>query len=168
MEGIARVDAQPRRRSKDEEFTDAVAPHYAALVRRLTLVVGDLHGGQDVAQETYLRAYRAWSRFDGRDVRGWLYTIGLRLAFNERDRRRRWAGILGPRPTTELWVDAHDPQLTAALATLSRPQRAALLLNAVDGYTQAEIASLLGVAPGTVASWISRAKSAMRKALSDD
>ena len=56
MEGIARVDAQPRNRTNDEEFTDAVAPHYAALVRRLTLVVGDLHGGQDLAQETYLRA----------------------------------------------------------------------------------------------------------------
>ena len=167
MEGSARVDAQPRRRTKDEDFTDAVAPHYAALVRRLTLVVGDLHGGQDLAQETYLRAYRAWSRFDGRDVRAWLYTIGLRLAFNERDRRRRWAGVLGPRPTAEPWVDAYDPQLTHAMAALGRERRAALLLNAVDGYTQAEIATMLGVPPGTVASWISRAKAAMREALTD-
>jgi RNA polymerase sigma-70 factor (ECF subfamily) len=85
MEGFAHVDAQPRERTKDERFTDAVEPHYAGLVRRLTVVVGDLHAGQDLAQETYLRAYRAWDRFDGRDIRGWLYTIGLRLAFNERD-----------------------------------------------------------------------------------
>jgi RNA polymerase sigma-70 factor (ECF subfamily) len=167
MEGIAFVDAQPRERTNDEHFTDAVAPHYAALVRRLTLVVGDLHGGEDLAQETYLRAYRAWSRFDGRDVRAWLYTIGLRLAFNERDRRRRWAGVLGPRPATEPWVDAHDPQVTDALARLDRQQRAALLLNAVDGYTQSEIAQMLGVPSGTVASWISRAKAAMREALKD-
>ena len=168
MEGIAFVDAQPRERTRDEAFTDAVAPHYAALVRRLTLVVGDLHGGQDLAQETYLRAYRAWSRFDGRDVRAWLYTIGLRLAFNERDRRRRWAGIIGPRPATEPWIDAYDSQLTVAMAGLGRHQRAALLLNAVDGYTQAEIAAMLGVPPGTVASWISRAKVQLREVLTDE
>jgi RNA polymerase sigma-70 factor (ECF subfamily) len=166
MEGIARVDAQPRQRTKEEEFTDAVAPHYAALVRRLTVVVGDLHAGQDLAQETYLRAFRAWSRFDGRDVRGWLYTIGLRLAFNELDRRRRWAGILGPRPTREPWSDAYDPQVTHAMASLNREQRASLLLNAVDGYTQSEIASMLGVAPGTVASWIARGKARLREELS--
>jgi RNA polymerase sigma-70 factor (ECF subfamily) len=131
-------------------------------------VVGDLNAGEDLAQETYLRAYRAWSRFDGRDVRGWLYTIGLRLAFNERDRRRRWAGVIGPRPAREPWTDAYDPQLTHALAALNRHQRAALMFNAVDGYTQAEIASMLGVPPGTVASWLSRAKAALREELTDD
>jgi RNA polymerase sigma-70 factor (ECF subfamily) len=159
MEGIACVDAQPRQRTSEEGFTDAVAPHYAALVRRLTVVVGDLHAGEDLAQETYLRAFRAWSRFDGRDVRGWLYTIGLRLAFNERDRRRRWAGVFGSRPTLDPWTDAYDSKLTHALEALNRQQRAALMLN---GYTQAEIATMLGVPPGTVASWLSRAKATLR------
>jgi RNA polymerase sigma-70 factor (ECF subfamily) len=168
MEGIAFVDAQPRDRTVDEGFTDAVAAHYAALVRRLTLVVGDRAGGEDLAQETYLRAFRAWERFDGRDVRAWLYTIGLRLAFNERDRRRRWAGLLrGPHPR-DPWVDRHDLGLTDALRALSRPQRAALLMNAVDGYSQAEIASILGVPSGTVASWLSRAKAHVREALRDE
>jgi RNA polymerase sigma-70 factor (ECF subfamily) len=168
MEGIACVDAQSRRRTADDAFTEAVAPHYAALVRRLTVVLGDFHAGEDLAQEAYLRAFRAWSRFDGRDVRGWLYTIGLRLAFNEPDRRRRWAGLFGPRPTVDPWTDAHDSQLTHAMAALNRKQRAALMLNAVDGYTQAEIAVMLGVPPGTVASWLSRAKATLRQALTDD
>jgi RNA polymerase sigma-70 factor (ECF subfamily) len=167
MEGFARVDAQPRQRTKEDEFTDAVEPHYAGLVRRLTVVVGDLHAGQDLAQETYLRAFRAWERFDGRDVRGWLYTIGLRLAFNERDRRRRWAGVLGPRAVAEPWTDARDPGLSDALSSLNRQQRAALMLNAVDGYTQAEIAEMLSVPPGTVASWLSRAKAQLRQELTN-
>jgi RNA polymerase sigma-70 factor (ECF subfamily) len=134
----------------------------------LTVVVRDLHAGQDLAQETYLRAYRAWDRFDGRDVRGWIYTIGLRLAFNERDRRRRWAGVLGPRPALEPWTDSYDPQLTHAMSALNRQQRAALMLNAVDGYTQAEIATMLHVRPGTVASWLSRAKAQLREELAND
>jgi DNA-directed RNA polymerase specialized sigma24 family protein len=43
-----------------------------------------------------------------------------------------------------------------------------LLLTVVDGYTQAEAAAMLGVAAGTVASWVSRSKAHLRKALTDD
>lgn len=168
MEGIACVDAQPRNRMRTSAFTDAVAPHYAGLVRRLTVVVGEHEAALDLAQEAYLRAFRAWDRFDGRDVRAWLHTIGLRLAFNERDRRRRLAMILGSRRPTERWVDAYDSGLTEALRSLNRQQRAVLLLNAVDGYTQSEIALMLGVPAGTVASWIARSKARLREVLTDD
>jgi DNA-directed RNA polymerase specialized sigma24 family protein len=41
------------------------------------------------------------------------------------------------------------------------------MLTVVDGYTQAQVALMLEVAPGTVASWISRAKAHMREAMSD-
>jgi DNA-directed RNA polymerase specialized sigma24 family protein len=67
MEGITLVDAQPKARA--DEFTQAVAPHYPGLVRRLTVVVADRQSGLDLAQEAYLRAFRSWDRFDGRDVR---------------------------------------------------------------------------------------------------
>ena len=167
MEGIAYVDAAGRARSDD--FTAAVAPHYPGLVRRLTVVVGgDLETGKDLAQEAYMRAYRAWDRFDGTDARGWLHTIGLRLAFNERDRRIRWGRLIGRGGAEPTWVAPEDRGLHAALRGLRREHRAALLLNAVDGYTQAEIAAMLEVAPGTVASWLSRAKVQMRKAMIDD
>ena len=65
------------------------------------------------------------------------------------------------------WVVPEDRGLHEALGGLRREHRAALLLNVVDGYTQAEIAGMLGVAPGTVASWLSRAKAQLREALTD-
>ena len=166
MEGIAFVDTQPQARADD--FAEAVAPHYAGLVRRLTVVVADREAGRDLAQEAYLRAFRAWEGFDGRDVRAWLHTIGLRLAFNERGRRLRFGVLFGRRTEQEPWVDPHDPELGEALQGLRREHRAALLLNVVDGYTQAEIAVMLAVPPGTVASWVSRAKTQLREALTDD
>ena len=166
MEGIGRLDAQPRTRAED--FTEAVAPHYAGLVRRLTVVVADGESGRDLAQEAYLRAFRAWDGFDGRDVRAWLHTIGLRLAFNERGRRLRFATLFGRRTEQEPWVDPQDHELSEALQGLRLEHRAALLLNAVDGYTQAEIAVILGAPAGTVASWLSRAKAQLREALTDD
>lgn len=165
MERTITLNAQPRTHAKD--FADAVGQHYAGLVRRLTIVVADPEAGRDLAQDAYLRAFQAWDRFDGQDARAWLHTIGLRLAFNERRRRGRSTALFGQRTEQEPWVDAVDPVLGDALRDLRPERRAALLLNAVDGYTQEEIAGMLGVPAGTVASWLSRTKAHLRKALTD-
>lgn len=151
------------------EFEQVLGDLYPALVRRLTLVVGDAEEARDLAQTTYLKAYESWSRFDGRDPRAWLYTIGLRLAFKERRRRSRWRSVFSASDGDAdgvdggvTWDPAEASGLWDALRTLRREERAALLLNAADGYTQAEIAGMLGVPSGTVASWISRAKGRVR------
>ena len=145
-------------------FETAVRPHYASLVRRLVLVLGDENDAQDVAQDAYLKAFRSWARFDGVDVRAWLYTIGLRLAFNQLRRRHRWLAALQrvePRP----WRDPSDPDLWAAIRGLDARTRSALLLSVVDGYTHAEIARMLSVPEGTVSSWISRGRATLRNEL---
>ena len=145
-------------------FATATWPLYPFLVRRLVLVLGNVPDAEDVAQETYLRAYRAWHTFDGRDVRAWLYTIALRLAFNELRGRRRWSRLLG-RGEPSAWNDLVDPDLLVALRALDARTRTALLLSAVDGYRQREIAEMMGVPEGTVASWISRGRAQMREHL---
>ncbi len=165
---LAAVVAGPRRaaaaRPDQDAFEAAVRPHYANLVRRLVVVLGDEDDAQDVAQDAYLRAFRSWDRFDGTDVRAWLYTIALRLAFNQLRRHRRWlAAIRRVEPKT--WRDPSDPDLWAALGRLDARTRTALLLNVVDGYTQREIGTMLGVPEGTVASWLSRGRSALRREL---
>jgi RNA polymerase sigma-70 factor (ECF subfamily) len=154
-------------RDDPDAFEAAVRPHYAPLVRRLVLVLGDPHDAEDVAQDAYLSAFRSWDRFDGGDVRAWLYTIGLRLAFNHKRGRRRWLAAIGqvePKP----WSDPTDPDLWAALAALDRSTRSALLLNVLDGYTQHEIARMLSVPEGTVASWISRGRATLRRELAPE
>ena len=149
------------------DFEAAVRPHYASLIRRLVLVLGDERDAEDVAQDAYLKAFRSWDRFDGADVRAWLYTIALRLAFNQLRGRRRWLAAIG-RIEHRPWTDPADPDLAAALAALEPRTRAALLLNVVDGYTQAEIATMLGAPVGTVASWISRGRTTLRRQLDPD
>ena len=144
-----------------DAFEVAVRPHWSSLVRRLVVVLGDQGAAEDIAQDAYLQAFRSWSRFDGSDVRAWIYTIALRLAFNERRRQRRWLAAVRrvePRP----WASPSDPDLWAALGRLDLRTRAALLLNAVDGYTLREIGSMLSVPEGTVASWLSRGRASLR------
>jgi len=147
-----------------EAFASTVGPIYPDLVRRLVLVLGDAEEARDVAQDAALQAWRAWERFDGANPRGWLYTIGLRLAFNRLRSRRRWIQAirrLEPRP----WDGGSDPDLWQALRALDPRVRAAVLLQVVDGYTQAEVASMLGVPRGTVASWWARARVSLRRQL---
>jgi RNA polymerase sigma-70 factor (ECF subfamily) len=154
-------------RDDRDVFEDAVRPHFAALTRRLVLVLGDEDEAQDVAQDAYLSAFRSWRRFDGSDVRAWLYTIALRLAFNRLRRRRRWLAAL-QRIEPRVWSDSSDPDLWSALRRLDPRTRTALLLNVLDGYTQAEIGRMLGVPEGTVASWLSRGRASLRRDLDPD
>lgn len=151
------------------DFVEMVDPHYAGLVQRLTLVLHDAEDARDVAQESYLRAWRAWDRFEGNDARGWLHTIGLRMAFNSARGRRRRKAMLPYAAAQQgpTWVPGERLDLWAALGELRPAERAALLLNVIDGYTQAEIAAMLETPPGTVATWIAAAKRRTRAALLD-
>ncbi len=100
-------------------------------------------------------------------MRAWLYTIALRLAFNHLRGHRRWLAVL-QRVEQRPWTDPSDPDLWAAIHRLEPRTRAALLLNVLDGYTQAEIAQMLSAPEGTVASWISRGRGSLRRELGRD
>jgi RNA polymerase sigma-70 factor (ECF subfamily) len=143
------------------DFERILWPLYQPLVRRLVLVLGQEADAEDVAQEALMRAWSAWSTFDGKDARAWLYTIALRLAFNRLRSRRRWLRRVASGEGSS-WNDSIDPDLLEALTALEPRMRSALLLNAIDGYTQREIALMLDVPEGTVASWIFRARRTVR------
>lgn len=148
------------------DLETAVRRHEAWLVGRLTLVVGDREEARDLAQQTFLRAAEHWPIGSDEGVARWLSVVGVRLALNERRRRRRW-GFLPVRETDATWALETDPDLWGALATLDRRTRAALVLTVVAGYSQDEAADALGVPRGTLASWLSRARPALRAALEE-
>ena len=132
------------------ELAAVVSEHRSWLVRRLALVVGDATEAEDLAQQTLLRTMEHWPLRVGSDVRAWLAVVGLRLALDETDQE---------------WGMTTDPDLWTALADLDRRTRAALVLTALDGYSQDEVAEMLGVPRGTVASWLSRGKARLRDVL---
>jgi RNA polymerase sigma-70 factor (ECF subfamily) len=150
------------------DFASSVDRHYPGLVQRLTLVLHDAEEAKDVAQEAYLKAFKAWPRFDGTDARAWLHTIGLRLAFDRLRRRRLWSRFVASHSPDVGWVLPERLDLWQALGDLRPQVRAAILLNVVDGYTQTEIARMLDAPAGTVASWIASGKARLREALSDE
>ena len=147
-----------------ETLEDAFRAHRPWLVRRLALVVRDLDEAEDLAQQAFVRAAEHWPFPPEQDVARWLAVVGLRLAIDERRRRKRW-GFLPIRDSDESWAMNVDPDLWGALETLDRRTRVAIVLTILDGYTQEEVGTILDVPRGTVASWISRGRERLRRAL---
>ena len=160
----SRVGAERGRIDAGDGLGAVASEHRGWLVRRLALVVGDVTEAEDLAQQVMLRATERWPLPPGSNVQGWLAVVGVRLAIDERRRRRRW-GFLPIRETDQQWAMAIDPDLWRAMASLDRRTRAALVLTVLDGYTQDEVAEMLGVPRGTVASWLSRGKAHLRSVL---
>ena len=148
------------------DFDAELVAAYPALARRLTVILRDSEEAQDVAQSAFTRALERRHQFRGNQVRPWLYTIGIRLALNELRRRGRLVDLSEANEPT--WAMTSEPDLWLALGQLHPPQRAALVLSTLDGYTHAEIGDVLGVPEGTVSSWLSRSKDRLRTILGED
>jgi RNA polymerase sigma-70 factor (ECF subfamily) len=139
-------------------------------VWRLCASLGDREEADDLAQETYLRAFRALPRFAGRSsARTWLLAIARRVcADHVRDRRRRPridpAAAVGGRPAGTPDV-GEGVTLRALLAQLEPDRREAFVLTQVVGLAYAEAAVVCGCPVGTIRSRVARAREQLVTAL---
>lgn len=154
------------RSNASRSLDDVVRTERSWLVRRIALVVRDVDTAEDLAQESLARLARAWPIPEPTGVRRWLATVGVRLAIDERRRRRRW-GFFSVREQDASWAMTTDPDLWRALGDLDARTRAALVLTVLDGFSQDEAAALLGVPRGTLSSWLSRARDRLRPILEE-
>lgn len=146
-------------------------------LRAMLVPVGRGAMVEDLAQETFLRAFRALPRFrgDGRASLGtWLVTIATRVALNELRRRPPRIEQLDTvaESVREPCHDSADRHASAdaierAVAGLSPAYRGAFLLRELHGLDYAEIATVLQIDVGTVKSRLSRARVRLRAALSE-
>jgi RNA polymerase sigma factor (sigma-70 family) len=145
------------------------------------LIAGDAHEAEDIAQEAFIKAYAALARFH-RDApfRPWLLQIVANEARNRRraagrraqlavraTERERIAGSGGAASSPETAALAHERQqgLLAALDTLRDDDRRAIAYRYFLDLSEAEMASALGCARGTVKSRLSRALARLREQL---
>lgn len=143
-----------------DAFGQLVHTYQEPLWRFLWHLTGDRVLAEDLAQETFLRAFdRIGSfRFESR-FSTWLYRIGRNTAIDamrRRDRRRDLPRRISPRddePGPELGLE-----MSEALATLSEKLRETLLLVEITGLTCQEAGMVLGVPEGTVKSRLYHAR----------
>jgi RNA polymerase sigma-70 factor (ECF subfamily) len=163
------MSAHGRDRERAQEFERVALGHLNELVRVAARACGSRETGEDMVQETYMRAWKYWDRFEpGTNCRAWLYKI----LFNVIRRRR---GGASPETVSLEALEGGTvlpfhppPSLTAAAVgeafdKLPTDYRAALLLVAIEGFSYKETAEILDVPIGTVMSRLHRGREALRR-----
>lgn len=163
-----------------QAMAQLIQRHGPGLRRFLAGMLATPHEAEDLAQETFLRVWAAAGRYDPDKAAPttWIYRIALRLAI-DRNRRTGFRRFLGleaapepedDRPGVEADLAGRErlAQARAALATLPERQRHALLLRAVAGMTNAEIAATLGTSAGAVEQLLVRARTGLRTLMGDE
>ncbi|GIF51820.1 RNA polymerase sigma-70 factor (ECF subfamily) [Asanoa ferruginea] len=170
------------------EFAAVAEPLRRELTAHCYRMLGSADEAQDVVQDTYLRAWRGWGRFEGRSsVRVWLYRIATNAcltALGQRARRPLPSGLGAPADDADTpsvldpevpWLQPlpDDPAdtvvgretlrlaLVASLQLLPPRQRAVLLLREVLEFSAAEVASLLDTSVPAVKSSLQRARATL-------
>ena len=151
-----------------------------ALVSRLLRGQADAGLVEDIAQETFLRVFRALPKFDRHGparLSTWILTIASHRAIDELRRRRLDTRPFDPSsfdvPAANERADSTAERrmlarlLSDAIDSLSPEYRAAFVLREYHGLEYAEIAETLGIDLGTVKSRLSRARTRLRQALSE-
>src|SRR3954470_28857 len=156
----------------EREFRAMVEPYRRALEVHCYRMLGSVHDAEDVVQETFLRAWSALDRFEGRSsTHTWLYRIATNACLDELDRRpRRPQPVVDPYPDVRVPADegpgarylqreGMEVAFLTAIQRLPGRQRAVLILRDVLGWSADETASLLETTSTAVNSALQRARS---------
>jgi RNA polymerase sigma-70 factor (ECF subfamily) len=149
-------------------FAEFYRSNYRGVVAQLYAYTGDLTEAQESAQEAFIRAWTRWQKVAEYDEpRAWVCRVAYRVAVSRWRRARTaaasWRRHGPPNPGPE--PDGVSADLVAALRQLPEAQRRALVLHYLGGFSVAEIASLDGVASGTVRSRLSRGRDALAEVM---
>ncbi len=169
-------------------FAEQAMEHMPSLFAAAMRMTRNKADAEDLVQETYLKAYRAFGGFqEGTNLRAWLYRILTNTFINiyrAKKRRpdesnledvedlylyRRLGGLEGAqagRSAEDEVLDSFtEGEVKGALEALPEQFRMAVLLADVEGFQYKEIAEILDIPIGTVMSRLHRGRRALQKSL---
>ena len=161
-----------RSRNGDLEAFGTLIRTHQRMIHSLTYrMTGSLADAEDLAQETFIQAYRQLDQFRGEASFGsWLYRVAVNRCLNQRqrdDRQRRvyerWGEEQSPAAAPDRRLADHVQE---ALLQLSPKQRAAVVLTVYEGLNHAEAARRLGCSETTVSWRVFTARAKLKRLLS--
>lgn len=164
---------EPRELVDNAQFEAIYTVYRARIYRTIRGIVLDAEIAEDLAQDTFLRTFRWLLAHDSTNVEALLHRIAVNLSISYL-RRQRLARMLPFRLRPASQPSAFDKVeartvATKALTALKSPKlRAVVVLHFYGDMTREEIASILGIPSGTVASRMAAALTAMRSVLEEE
>jgi RNA polymerase sigma-70 factor (ECF subfamily) len=155
-----------------------------AAYRLARWLVHDDHHAQDLVQDAYLSAFKAFAGFAGEDGKAWILTIVRHACYRWLQRNKRQpdaeefdetlhsldgAGLRADSPNDdpESWLlkDESRRLVHRALEKLPPEFREIIVLRELEGYSYSEIANIVAIPVGTVMSRLARARTLLRRYL---
>jgi RNA polymerase sigma-70 factor, ECF subfamily len=178
----------PRAVPRSAAFADEALPHMESVYRyALRLARGREDRADDLVQDTFLQAFRAWDTYTpGTNCRAWLFTICRNRFLRGEERRGRRPEVTGSDvdadveamaatavfsevaaadPEQEFFGSFVDEQVMAAVDGLPDPFREIVVLSDVEGLSYPELSEVLGVPTGTVKSRLFRGRRLLQQSL---
>lgn len=172
--------------SKHADFEREAMPHMAALYNFALRMTGNPDDAHDLVQETYLKAYRFWDKFEpGTNCKAWLFRI-MKNSYINLYRKEvkepekvdfddvqdfyntiRASTVDSNDLQEKLFSGLLDDEVNAALAELPDDFRTVVILCDIEGFTYEEIAEFVECPIGTVRSRLHRGRKMLQKALVD-
>lgn len=156
----------------DSIFERLVKEHQAPIRRMfLSLTLGDAMLSDDLAQETFIKAYTSWGRFlHLSSTKTWLYRIAYNVFYDYQRSLHPTEDIdsidCSP-PRTEPDPSLRD-DLYKALSLLTETERLCITLALMEGRSTKEVAKITGLNESTIRSHIHRGREKMKKFLKDN
>jgi RNA polymerase sigma-70 factor (sigma-E family) len=154
--------------TRQDTLTELYLRHYSPMVRLAVLLTGDQQTAEDVVQDAFAGMYLAWDRLGNPDA-------ALRAAVVNKSRsvlrHRAVVDRNPPEAPRDMPSAEHGAMIrielsaVAALGTLSRRQREAVILRYYADLPEAETAAAMGIRPGSVKSHAHRGMAALRREL---
>lgn len=157
-----------------EDFDRLYRDTYPRLVRTVYTMLRDAAAAEDCVQETFMRAYKAWPRFrPDRPAGAWLHQIAVNTAISYRRREKlREVGEVvrrfgRPRGGEDPAARATQGDIVAALRVQPPRMAAAFVMRHYHGYTNREIAGIVGVSERSIGQWLAHVRDDLRERLGE-
>jgi RNA polymerase sigma-70 factor (ECF subfamily) len=172
---------------KRKSFEAEALPHMDALYRTALRMTRNESDAEDLVQETFVKAYRFWDRFEsGSNCRAWLFKIMTNIFINEYRSKSRSPlavnvdelddnflyGQLATEtpsesPEQRLFAKVFDDDVKKAIESLPDDFRLVVVLSFLEGFSYQEIADIMDLQLGTVKSRLHRGRKLLQKSLLD-
>jgi RNA polymerase sigma-70 factor (ECF subfamily) len=186
MDVIELKDIDSKTKQLYEDFQREAVPHMNAVFNYALKITGDEDDANDLVQETYLKAFRFFDKFEkGTNCKAWLFRILKNSYINDYRKNAKEPNKVDYEDVQNFYENIQpneistnhfeqdafskllDDEITKVMSTLPEDFRTVIILSDIEGFTYEEISDFVDIPVGTVRSRLHRARKMLYSLLYD-